>query len=357
MKNIILILISFLFFITANCFSASDKIYSWTDEDGVKHFSDTPTYSVEQESKGTEPFPIDRHGKKQIINPQKIIGVEVLMKPPVSRVEEAQQTKPKLKSEGGGHLNINIVEKFSSSILSAMLLLFLIILLLLLLKLAVLFFLKGLQSRINIFQLFKIKKDDSVADRNSLDINSREFKGFQGEQIIIDLMYRFLDREKYHFFNDLTLPEKEGTTQIDHLIVSEYGIFIIETKNMKGSIYGNPYEKFWAQWLANRKYSFQNPLRQNHKHKKCLEELLKIESEVYFEVVVFIEGANFPKGRPDSVFYPNELIQFVKSQTKKVFSDNEIDMILSVIDASRLEPSFETDKRHKAYVNSVLSGK
>lgn len=55
--------------------------------------------------------------------------------------------------------------------------------------------------------------------------------------------------------------------------------------------------------------------------------------------------------------YPKEFIQFVKSQTKKVLLDNEIDMILSVIDASRLEPSFETDKRHKAYVKSLFDEK
>jgi hypothetical protein len=353
MKNIILIF--FLFLITANCFSASDKIYSWTDEDGVRHFSDTPTYSVEQESKGTEPFPIDRHGSKQIINPQKIIGFEVLKKLSENQVE-VQQTKQKFKS-GGGHLNLNIIELFVSSLLPVVVPFFLIILVFLLLKLAVLFFLKGSKSRKNKYQPVKSKKENSVADWNRPDINSPEFKGFQGEQIIIDLLYRFLDRGKYHFFNDLILPEKEGTTQIDHLIVSEYGIFIIETKNMKGLIFGNPSQKFWTQWLTNGKYPFQNPFRQNYKHKKCLEGLLKIESDVYFEAVVFIEGANFPKGQPDRVFYPKEFIQFVKSQTKKVLLDNEIDMVLSVIDASRLEPSFETDKRHKAYVKSLIAGK
>ena len=356
MKNTIIILISFLLLLSSNSFSASDKIYSWVDEEGVQHFSDTPTYSIKQESKGTETFLIDRHGRKQIIQPQKMFEVEGSKQPYLNQVT-AQKTKPKLKS-GSGHLNLNIIELFVSSLLPIVFPFFLIILLFIILKLSVSFYLKGSKKpRENKSPLFKATQFDSGIDYNSPDTNSSEFKGFEGEQIVIDLLYRLLSREKYHFFNDLILPENQGTTQIDHLIVSEYGIFIVETKNMKGSIYGNPYQKTWTQWLSDGKHPFQNPFHQNYKHKKCLEELLKIKSNVYFDVVIFIEGAKFPKGQPDNVFYPKQFIQFVKSQTKKVLSGNEIDMILSAIDSSMLEPSFETDKRHKAYVKSLFDEK
>jgi hypothetical protein len=126
MKNIIFILMSFLFLLPANCFSASDKIYSWIDEDGVRHFSDTPTYSVEQESKGTAPFLIDRHGRKQIIQLQKVIEVEVSKKTSANKVL-VKQIKPKLKS-GGGQLNLNIIDLFASSFLPVVFSFFLLIL-------------------------------------------------------------------------------------------------------------------------------------------------------------------------------------------------------------------------------------
>jgi hypothetical protein len=353
MKNIIIILIAFLLLLPSNSFSASDKIYSWVDEEGIQHFSDAPTYSVKQESKGTETFLIDRHGRKQIIQPQKMFEVESSKQPNPKQVTD-QKAKPNLKS-GGGHLNLNIIELFVSSLLPIVFPFFLIILFFIILKFTVLFFLKGFKKpRKNKFPVFKATQLDSGIDYNSPDINSSEFKGFEGEQIVTDLLYRHLNRRKYHFFNDLVLPENQGTTQIDHLIVSEYGIFIVETKNMKGYIYGNPYQKTWVQWLSNGKHPFQNPLHQNYKHKKCLEELLKLQSNVYFDIVIFIEGAKFPKGQPDNVFYPNQFIQFVKSQTKTVLSGNEIDMILSVLKSSMLEPSFETEKRHKAYVKSII---
>jgi len=44
----------------------------------------------------------------------------------------------------------------------------------------------------------------------------------------------FLDKNIYTLFKNVTLPTEDGTTQIDHVIVSRYGVFVIETKNMKG---------------------------------------------------------------------------------------------------------------------------
>lgn len=43
-----------------------------------------------------------------------------------------------------------------------------------------------------------------------------------------------LDTEEYIVLHDLLLPYKDGTTQIDHVIISPYGIFVIETKNYTG---------------------------------------------------------------------------------------------------------------------------
>jgi len=59
-------------------------------------------------------------------------------------------------------------------------------------------------------------------------------KGVFGELIVNLAAKFFLDKEKYHLFKNVTLPTEDGTTQIDHVIVSRYGIFVIETKNMKG---------------------------------------------------------------------------------------------------------------------------
>ncbi len=63
------------------------------------------------------------------------------------------------------------------------------------------------------------------------------FKGVFGE-FLVNLMAKLrLDKNTYHVIKNVTLPTDDGSTQIDHIIVSVYGIFVVETKNMKGWIF------------------------------------------------------------------------------------------------------------------------
>jgi len=40
----------------------------------------------------------------------------------------------------------------------------------------------------------------------------------------------FLAKDKYNLIHNVTLLTEDGTTQIDHIVVSQYGVFVIETK-------------------------------------------------------------------------------------------------------------------------------
>ena len=64
-------------------------------------------------------------------------------------------------------------------------------------------------------------------------------KGIWGESVVNMMTTVYLDREKYHLVENVTLSTESGTTQIDHIIVSQYGIFVVETKNMAGWIFGS----------------------------------------------------------------------------------------------------------------------
>ena len=89
--------------------------------------------------------------------------------------------------------------------------------------------------------------------------------------------------KEYIVLNDIMLPSNYGTTQIDHIVVSPYGIFVIETKNYKGWIFGNEDSEEWTQSLIGRKkmlgwsseqHRFRNPIRQNYAHIKAVQNLL-----------------------------------------------------------------------------------
>ena len=91
-----------------------------------------------------------------------------------------------------------------------------------------------------------------------------EVRGWLGEQITIFGMWFMLNKETYHRIDNVIVPTADGTTQVDHILVSIYGIFMIETKNMKGWIFGSPDQDTWTQVVFREKHTFQNPLRQNY---------------------------------------------------------------------------------------------
>jgi len=85
-------------------------------------------------------------------------------------------------------------------------------------------------------------------------------QGWFGEKKATFYMWLSLNSKVYQRFHDIIIPAKNGTTQIDHLLVSPYGLFIVETKNKKGWIFGSEDQQKWTQSLYGNNYSFQNPL-------------------------------------------------------------------------------------------------
>jgi len=98
--------------------------------------------------------------------------------------------------------------------------------------------------------------------------------------------------EEYDIFNDVLLQYEGKSTQIDHIVVSRFGIYVIETKNMAGPIYGSENSEFWSEYLPetryeNRQYKFRNPIWQNEGHIKALRAVLLDSNVRIYGIVVF----------------------------------------------------------------------
>lgn len=103
-----------------------------------------------------------------------------------------------------------------------------------------------------------------------------------------------LPQEDYQTVNDIMLPTVDGeTTQVDHVVVSRYGIFVIETKDYNGWIFGGENQRIWTQsfkggcWSGPQKFHFQNPIRQNWRHIYAMADCLELPCRYFFNVVVF----------------------------------------------------------------------
>ena len=66
----------------------------------------------------------------------------------------------------------------------------------------------------------------------------------------------------YHHFRKIILPTPRGSCEIDHLIVSPFGLFVIENKDRSGWIFGEESARNWTAVHFTTKYAFQNPLHQ-----------------------------------------------------------------------------------------------
>src|SRR5262249_41596262 len=99
--------------------------------------------------------------------------------------------------------------------------------------------------------------------------------GKRGENFVSRKLSR-LDPRRYTTLDDLMLPSNGRTanTQIDHVVVSDFGIFCIETKSYRGWIFGNAQQEYWTQVIYRYRKKFYNPLRQNYAHIKAVEALL-----------------------------------------------------------------------------------
>ena len=116
-------------------------------------------------------------------------------------------------------------------------------------------------------------------------------KGYIGEKNV-SLHLSGLPSDKYILLNNIMLDTDHGLTQIDHIVLSVYGIFVIETKNYSGWITGSENSDKWTKNMYGTKYSFRNPIKQNYGHIMGLMQTLNIgDKNCFIPVVVFSNSA------------------------------------------------------------------
>ena len=177
-------------------------------------------------------------------------------------------------------------------------------------------------------------------------LKTRWFKGVVGEAAVNLVAKLRLPADTYHPVHNVTLPTPDGTTQIDHVFVSRFGIFVLETKNMQGWIFGTEHQAQWTQKIYKKSFRFQNPLRQNYKHVKALESLLGVSVDAIHSVIVFTGQSTFKATMPENVKRGMGYIAYIKSFRTPVFSEDDVQNILTEIQSVRLEPTRATNRRH-----------
>ena len=164
------------------------------------------------------------------------------------------------------------------------------------------------------------------------------FKGRFGEKKAAIGMWLTLDESVYRRIHNVILPTSSGTTQIDHVLVSVYGLFVVETKNMTGWIFGSESQRQWTQVIYKEKYKFQNPLRQNYRHTRSLAEFLHVDHSSVHSVILFTGDCTFKVPMPVNVL-KNGLGSYVRSFSRRVLLPNEVERIVAQLTAIKADRS------------------
>ncbi|MEZ0259394.1 MAG: NERD domain-containing protein [Alphaproteobacteria bacterium] len=173
------------------------------------------------------------------------------------------------------------------------------------------------------------------------------FRGWLGEAITTFTVWLLLDKKTYRRLNNVIIPSKNGTSQIDHLLVSTFGVFIIETKNIRGWIFGSESQSDWTQVLYGKKYSFQNPLRQTFRQKKVLSEYLGLEERFIHPIVYFAGDCKFKTALPFNVM-KSGLCRYIRLYKERVLSADDIAVILEKLDKLASDPKLTTKEHIKS---------
>jgi hypothetical protein len=113
-----------------------------------------------------------------------------------------------------------------------------------------------------------------------------------------------LNPDRYHVLHNVFVPSRSGEgamTEIDHVIVSGSGIFVIETKHYSGWIYGSPGDSRWTRTNFRHKQSFLNPLKQNQGHINALAFFLDLPRSMFHSIVCFTGDATLKTPMPPHV--------------------------------------------------------
>jgi len=177
-------------------------------------------------------------------------------------------------------------------------------------------------------------------------------KGAKGESKVSSILQSLPDG--YHVVNNVIIPTRNATSQIDHVLVSVYGVFVIETKNYSGWIFGSDNSKKWKQTFPKSSHYFYNPIKQNWAHIYAFSDFLKLDKRVFKPVIVFSDDASLNVQSRTPVINMSCLRSHILSYTQEILSPENAEKIYNNIRKINLVGT-DAGNKHTETVKQTIS--
>lgn len=152
---------------------------------------------------------------------------------------------------------------------------------------------------------------------------SPKARGQRGEAKTSAILQQYAAEVGGYVIDDVILPYGKGTQQIDHILFVPAGVFVVETKNWGGWIYGKDEDQYWTQTIGiNRiqKHQHYNPVKQNHVHIKAVKVHTKeYDKGKFYNIIVFSKN-NTEHINSQHVVDRSELLDCLRSFKEKRYT-------------------------------------
>ena len=189
-------------------------------------------------------------------------------------------------------------------------------------------------------------------DRDRREIES---VGNAGESVVAVNLYAIATDYDGHLFNGYVFEDEDGfSTEIDHLLVTKAGIFVVETKSNKGTIEGNITDKSWV--CIKKEYQddkiFLNPVTQNEGHINHLSRMFKKGTTPKFRSIIIFLSADISNIDDKRVFNLREAVEYIRQVVKdgrysEEFVESTYQQLLSIKEKYGI-----TKERHIQNINN-----
>ncbi|MEE4217245.1 MAG: nuclease-related domain-containing protein [Xanthomonadales bacterium] len=165
---------------------------------------------------------------------------------------------------------------------------------------------------------------------------SPRYRGDIAESRVRRILAQGLENSRYTILNDVLIPSGGGTIHIDHVVVSKFGIFVIESHHARGWVSGSEVQDRWKQQNFGRITRFDNPLYRNRLQAQALQSLLQFPGQVFHRVLVMVGQSGFKNAPPPNVVTAEKLIRHMRRQGQHLLTGEQADRALKEIDTARI---------------------
>jgi len=151
-----------------------------------------------------------------------------------------------------------------------------------------------------------------------------------------------LDSDVYHLCSNVEVRTKANSVDIEHLIVSKYGFFVIRTQPFKGTVEGQANHAMWMSKGMGKPKRFPNPLSHNSEAVSVLRSRYDFPPNAYHSLIVFNGKGKFSGNMPNNVRHQNDFIEYILSKDVELLEERDVLKVRDQVRKGRIPNTLKT---------------